>query len=137
MRLILQSGVFRNLQINSRIFIAYLEIRLVKCGELKNFYRSGAPISQQSEYTLPSIQLHNPPRSTQLCKVASSQFKLQKHATTVIMSSKSEAKALPCIFNSLSKEYHDSQLMQCETKEDQRWRHASATAAVLKLTEMG
>ena len=52
------------------------------------------------------------------------------------MSSKSEAKALPCIFNSLSKEYHDSQLMQCETKEDQRWRHASATAAVLKLTEM-
>ena len=26
--------------------------------------------------------------------------------------------------------------MQCETKEDQRWRHASATAAVLKLTEM-
>jgi len=52
------------------------------------------------------------------------------------MSSKSEAKVLPCIFNFLSKEYHDSQLMQCETEEDQRWRHASAAAAVPKLTEM-
>ena len=52
------------------------------------------------------------------------------------MSSKLEAKTLPCIFSSLSKEYHDSQLMQCETKENQRWRHASATAAVKKLTEM-
>jgi len=26
--------------------------------------------------------------------------------------------------------------MQCETKENQRWRHASATATVRKLTEM-
>ena len=48
-------------------------------------------------------------------------------------SSKLEAKDLRCIFDSLSK---DSQLTQCETKENQRWRHASANAAVKSLTEM-
>lgn len=47
------------------------------------------------------------------------------------MSSKLEAKGLPCVCSYLSK---DSQLLlsQCEVKENQRWRHAS----VKRLTEM-
>jgi hypothetical protein len=49
------------------------------------------------------------------------------------MNSKPEAKDLPCIFVSLS---NDSRLAQCETKDNQRWRHASGTAAVKGLTEM-
>jgi len=39
------------------------------------------------------------------------------------------AKDLPCLFESLANEYDKMQLVECETKESQRWRHASASAA--------
>jgi len=46
------------------------------------------------------------------------------------------AKDLPCLFESLANEYDESQLVKCETKESQRWRHASAIAAAESITEM-
>ena len=48
--------------------------------------------------------------------------------------SKPEAKNLPCIFATFIDKYPESQLVQCENKEKQRWRHASAEAAVSKIT---
>ena len=46
------------------------------------------------------------------------------------------AKDLPCLFESLANEYDESQLVKCETKESQRWRHASASAAAERITEI-
>ena len=48
--------------------------------------------------------------------------------------SKPEAKNLPCIFATFIDKYPESQLVQCENKEKQRWWHASAEAAVSKIT---
>ena len=45
----------------------------------------------------------------------------------------SSARNLPCVFDSLSK---NIQLAPCETKENQRWRHVSASAAAGSLTKM-
>ncbi|CAG8508152.1 6603_t:CDS:2 [Scutellospora calospora] len=47
--------------------------------------------------------------------------------------SKPEAKNLPCIFDSLADKYPKSQLVQCEVKENQRRRHASAEMAVNRI----
>ena len=48
--------------------------------------------------------------------------------------SKPEAKNLPCIFDSIVSKYPESQLVPCETKEKQRWRHASSEIAKNKIT---
>jgi hypothetical protein len=52
------------------------------------------------------------------------------------MNAKVEAKDLPCLFESLANEYDESQLARCETKENQRWRRASTSAAAKRITEM-
>ncbi|RHZ73180.1 hypothetical protein Glove_232g221 [Diversispora epigaea] len=56
------------------------------------------------------------------------------------MSSKLEAKDKSCIIVFLAKNYSNSQLVDqlktCKTEEKQKWRHASADAAVKKLTEI-
>jgi uncharacterized protein YoxC len=56
------------------------------------------------------------------------------------MSSKLEAKDKSCIVIFLAKNYPNSQLVNqlktCKTEEKQKWRHASADAAVKKLTEI-
>ena len=50
------------------------------------------------------------------------------------MNARLEAKDLPCLFDSLV----ESQLVlvECETKENQRWRRASASAAAKGIMEM-
>jgi hypothetical protein len=48
--------------------------------------------------------------------------------------SKQETKNLPCIFASFVDKYPETQLVECETKEKQRWRRASAKAAMSKIT---
>lgn len=53
-----------------------------------------------------------------------------------MINSKSNAKFLPCLFNSFAIKYPESQLAQCETKENQRWRHALADAVIKRITEM-
>ncbi|RHZ57719.1 hypothetical protein Glove_384g16 [Diversispora epigaea] len=54
---------------------------------------------------------------------------------SILMNSKPEAKFLPCLFDSFSRKYPESQLIQCETKPNQRCRHASAKAAMEKIIE--
>lgn len=46
--------------------------------------------------------------------------------------SKPRAIALPCLFATLTKKY-PSHLKLCETKEKQRWRHASGQAVVKRI----
>ena len=43
---------------------------------------------------------------------------------------------LPCLFESLANEYDESQLARCETKQSQKWRHATANVAAKRITEM-
>jgi hypothetical protein len=45
------------------------------------------------------------------------------------MNAKVAPKNLPCLFESLTNEYDESQLTRCETKEGQKWRRATANAA--------
>src|SRR6266496_1589168 len=52
------------------------------------------------------------------------------------MNSKLNAKNLPCLFNFFANSYPESKLAQCEVKEDQKWRHASANAAIKRITEI-
>jgi len=52
-----------------------------------------------------------------------------------MINSKPNAKFLPCLFNSFANKYPESQLAQCETKENQRWRHAFADAVIKRITE--
>jgi hypothetical protein len=52
------------------------------------------------------------------------------------MSTKLEAKDLPCLLGTLAKEYDEGHLPGCETKENQKWRRASASAATKGITEM-
>jgi hypothetical protein len=52
------------------------------------------------------------------------------------MNAKPEAKVLPISFDSLAKECDESQLVRCETKENKKWRRASASAAANGITEM-
>ncbi|RHZ78516.1 hypothetical protein Glove_162g102 [Diversispora epigaea] len=51
------------------------------------------------------------------------------------MNSKPEAKFLPCLFDSFSRKYPESQLIQCETKSNQRWRYASSKVAMEKIVK--
>ncbi|RHZ76633.1 hypothetical protein Glove_194g75 [Diversispora epigaea] len=51
------------------------------------------------------------------------------------MNSKAEAKFLPCLFDSFSRKYLESQLIQCETKSNQRWRYALSKVAMEKIVE--
>jgi hypothetical protein len=53
-----------------------------------------------------------------------------------MINSKQNAKNLPCLFGPFANRYPESQLVQCETKEDQRWRHASADAVIKRITEV-
>ena len=48
---------------------------------------------------------------------------------------KPNAKILPYLFNSFANKYLESQLAQCETKENQRWQHVSADAVIKRVTE--
>ena len=52
------------------------------------------------------------------------------------MNAKAAAKNLPCLFESLANEYDESQLTRCETKQNQKWRHAAASAAAESIMEM-
>ena len=52
------------------------------------------------------------------------------------MNAKVAPKNLPCLFESLTNEYDESQLTRCETKEGQKWRRATANAAAKRITEM-
>jgi hypothetical protein len=52
------------------------------------------------------------------------------------MNTKPQAKDLPCLFDSLVKEHDESQFVGCETKENQRRRRASTSAAAKGITEM-
>ena len=52
------------------------------------------------------------------------------------MNSKLNAKNLPCLFNFFANSYPESKLAQCEVKEDQKWWHASANAAIKRITEI-
>jgi hypothetical protein len=52
------------------------------------------------------------------------------------MNAKRDAKYLPCLFESLANEYDESQLARCETKQSQKWRHATANVAAQRITEM-
>src|ERR1044072_898837 len=47
-----------------------------------------------------------------------------------------KAKDLPCLFNFLVNKYLNSQLLQCEVKESQRWRYASGDVAINKIKAM-
>ncbi|RHZ81568.1 hypothetical protein Glove_117g420 [Diversispora epigaea] len=51
------------------------------------------------------------------------------------MNSKPEAKFLPCLFDSFSRKYPESQLIQYETKSNQRWRYASSKVTMEKIVE--
>ena len=53
-----------------------------------------------------------------------------------MINSKLNAKFLSCLFNSFANKYPESQLTQCETKENQRWRKALADAVIKRTTEM-
>ncbi len=53
-----------------------------------------------------------------------------------MINSKPNAKFLPCLFNSFANKYPESQLAQCETKENQRWRYALADAVIKRITEI-
>ena len=53
-----------------------------------------------------------------------------------MINSKLNAKILPCLFNFFANKYPESQLLQCETKENQRWRHASASAIIEKISKI-
>jgi hypothetical protein len=53
-----------------------------------------------------------------------------------MINSKLNAKNLICLFNFFANKYPESQLLQCETKENQRWRYASASAVIQRVTEM-
>ena len=52
------------------------------------------------------------------------------------MNSKLNAKNLPCLFNFFANSYPESKLAQCEVKEDQKWWHASANAAIKRIIEI-
>jgi hypothetical protein len=52
------------------------------------------------------------------------------------MNAKVAPKNLPCLFESLANEYDESQLARCETKQSQKWRHATANVAAQRITEM-
>ena len=52
------------------------------------------------------------------------------------MNAKVAPRNLPCLFESLANEYDESQLARCETKQSQRWRHATANVAAKRITEM-
>src|SRR6266540_6096994 len=52
------------------------------------------------------------------------------------MNLKLNAKNLPCLFNFFANNYSESKLAQCEVKENQKWRHASANAAIKRITEI-
>ena len=120
----IQSGI----HINSRIFRCVSRNLIgVNAENFKTIYRSSTAIrikanSWNTLLQAHTFRIHRDPRDFEKQFLLNSRFRITLcYTTTLIMSSKLEAKALPCIFNSLSKEYHDSQLMQCETKEDQRW----------------
>jgi len=51
------------------------------------------------------------------------------------MNAKVAPKNLPCLFESLVNEYDESQLARCETKQGQKWRHATANVATKRITE--
>jgi len=52
------------------------------------------------------------------------------------MNAKVAPKNLPCLFESLANECDESQLARCETKQSQKWRHATANVAAQRITEM-
>src|SRR6266498_4830820 len=52
------------------------------------------------------------------------------------MNSKLNAKNLSCLFNFFANSYPESKLAQCEVKEDQKWQHALANAAIKRITEI-
>src|SRR6266498_3206789 len=52
------------------------------------------------------------------------------------MNSKLNAKNLHYLFNFFANNYPKSKLAQCEVKEDQKWRHALANAAIKRITEI-
>src|SRR6266508_6918356 len=52
------------------------------------------------------------------------------------MNLKLNAKNLPCLFNFFANSYPESKLAQCKVKENQKWQHASANAAIKRITEI-
>jgi hypothetical protein len=63
-------------------------------------------------------------------------FTLLKITLRSTTNAKPEAKDLSCLLDSLAKEYDGSQLVGCETKENQRWRRVSTSAAAKGISEV-